>query len=79
MDQQEVNKIKFTNVKSSQIKAIAHDEKETLFVKFNKEVVYSYFPIDKKQFLEFKNSESIGSYFHKNLKANKDILIQKIN
>lgn len=71
-----MDKIEFIPVKSSQIKAIGHDKEQTLFVKFKKEVVYSYFPVNEEKYLEFKNSESIGSYFHKNLKMNKDLVIQ---
>ncbi|AGO48811.1 KTSC domain containing protein [Cellulophaga phage phi46:3] len=71
-----MDKIEWIPVKSSQIKEIGHDGDLTLYIKFKrKDTVYSYWPIENIQFIEFKDAESIGSYFHQNLKMNKTLVI----
>lgn len=73
-----MQEVKFIPVKSSQIKAIGHVQ-ETLYVKFNKGQIYSYTPVTREQFEEFKNAKSAGKYFHKNLKQNPELKIQHEN
>lgn len=66
----------FKPVKSSQLKEVAHDG-DTLYVRFKNKKVYSYAPVSKKQYDEFINSDSLGSYFHKNFKMNSKLKIQQ--
>jgi hypothetical protein len=60
----------FNSVKSSQIKEIAFDEPtETLYVKFkNGEKVYSYTPVKKETHTELMSTESVGKYYHANIR-----------
>ena len=66
----------FEPVLSSQIREIAFAE-ETIYVKFKQGKVYSYEPCSKEMYDEFKNAESVGGYFHKNLKTNSKLKIKK--
>jgi len=60
----------FKSVKSSQIKEIAYDgPSETLYVKFkNGEKVYSYNPVKKETHTELMSADSIGKYYHANVR-----------
>lgn len=59
----------FEPVRSSQIKHIAFDEdNQELHIRFRNKKNYKYSPFTKKEYDEFKNSESLGKYFHKNIK-----------
>lgn len=70
----------FEKVKSSQITAIEYIEKERrLNIKFKNNSIYSYCPIEKDVYLQMLTSESIGSYFYKNIKNNKNIKTTKIS
>jgi len=61
--------VKFESVKSSQIKEIGHDlEKQTLYIRFRSKKMFEYYPVTEEEYQEFKNSDSLGKYFHKNLK-----------
>lgn len=72
-------KIDFIPVKSSQIKEIGHDSyREVLYVRFKNNKLYSYSPITKEMFVEFNEAQSQGAYFHKNLKMNKDLKIERV-
>lgn len=76
----ENTKIDFLPIQSSQIKEIGHDgSSNTLFVRFKNNRLYSYHPVDKEKYQEFKDAESQGVYFHKNLKMNRELLIKKID
>jgi hypothetical protein len=69
-------KLKFTPVKSSQIKGELYDENDKkLFLHFKSKRIYSYWPVTKEMYGEFLAAESQGKYFHKNLKANKELVI----
>lgn len=73
-----MKKIDFTPVKSSQIKGI-HHENGTLYIKFKNGKIYSYSPVNKDGFEEFKNSDSLGKYFHSHIKMNSELKIQHEN
>lgn len=76
----ENTKIDFLPVQSSQIKEIGHDgSSNTLFVRFKNNKLYSYHPVDKEMYGEFKDAKSQGAYFHKNLKMNSELVIKKID
>lgn len=68
--------VPFETVKSSQIKEIGHLG-ETLYIRFRNGKLYSYSPVTKEKFDEFKKAESVGSYFHKHFKMNSKLRIQK--
>ncbi len=66
--------ITMDSVESSQIAAIGHDgASNTLSVQFTSKTggagsIYHYANFDAEAFAAFKNAESIGSYFYKNIK-----------
>ena len=69
--------IEMTPVASSQIAAIGHNrETNTLAIKFaardDEEVggTYHYSGVDSDLFAAFRSAESIGSFFHKNIRPN---------
>jgi hypothetical protein len=63
-------KLIFKSVKSSQIKEIAYDgPTETLYVKFkNGDKAYSYNPVNKETHAELMSAESVGKYYHANVR-----------
>ena len=62
--------MKFTQVESSNIAEIAFDEeKEALFVKFKNDTVYEYSEVPYYVFEEMLSADSVGSYFHKNVRS----------
>ena len=66
-------------VKSSQIKAIEFREKDdALRVYFQNGRIYDYAPFTKDRFDEFFNADSIGSYFHKNIKSDKTLITKRL-
>lgn len=72
----EHKKVIFVPVKSSQISEIGYVKEDlTLYVKFRNNKLYSYAPVTPEQYDDFKNSDSIGSYFHTNLKMNSTLKI----
>jgi hypothetical protein len=61
--------LKWEHVKSTQIKQLGFDAKnKTLYIRFRNKKMYSYNPVNQEEYDEFKNSESIGKYFYKNIK-----------
>lgn len=72
--------LEWVTVKSSQISHIAFKEDiSSLFIKFkNSKQVYYYHPVSKETYDEMKDSKSVGSFFHKNIKTNKEISTNKI-
>lgn len=68
--------VEFTPVKSSQIKEVGHKQ-ETLYIRFRNNKLYSYLPVTKAKFEEFKKADSIGAYFHKEFKMNSKLLIKQ--
>jgi len=65
-------------VVSSHIVAIGYDEKsKTLVVEFEM-AIWSYSPIDKKTYKSLMGSESIGSYFHKNIKSDESLSKERL-
>ena len=76
--------IVFKPVKSSQLLAIGHKE-DVLYIKFKskdkktlKHHIWSYAPVNVEKYEEFKNSDSIGKYFHDNFKMNSDLSIKPL-
>ncbi len=70
--------VEFIPVKSSLIKGIGHAQ-ETMYVKFWNKKLYSYYPVTKEKFQEFKDSESKGKYFTANFKTDPSLKIQHEN
>jgi hypothetical protein len=71
--------LKRTPVESSNIKAIAYDEKEvTLVVEFHNGHVYCYSPVNKETYDALKDAESKGKYLHANIIHNKKLVYQKL-
>ena len=61
-------------VESSNILSIGYDPKKMLLeVEFGNGAVYQYHPITEQAYKELMNADSIGSWFFKNIKNNKDI------
>lgn len=54
-------------------------EKKKLYVKFKEGGYYSYSPVTKKQWKEFCESESKGSWFWKNIRSDKNITNKKLS
>lgn len=55
-------------VKSSNIKAIGWED-NVLVIEFNNSTKYSYDDVSKEEYDNFINADSIGSYYHKNIKG----------
>lgn len=71
--------IRLTPVTSSQIAAIGHDAaSNTLAIQFLKQgqpgSVYHYSNVTPEQFAEFRDAESIGSHFGKNIRGQFDFV-----
>lgn len=72
-------KIKFTPVNSSQIKGQHYNEKDKkLILAFKSNRIYSYWPVTNEMYGKFLSAESQGKFFHKNLKANPNLVIKEI-
>jgi dUTP pyrophosphatase len=56
-------------VDSTNLAAVGHDSKSTLYLRFKKGDVYSYTGVTFKTFLEMLMAESVGKYFHAHIKA----------
>ena len=57
-------------VNSSQIAYIGYDEEtNTLYVTFKNGQTYAYEGVPKEEFIELKDSDSVGSYFAENIKS----------
>lgn len=61
------NGIRFTNVESSNIAAVAYS-KGDVYIKFNKGAIYKYEAVPQKIFDALLNSHSKGVYFSANIK-----------
>ena len=61
--------MKMIQVKSSMIKTIGYDSKnEILKVTFNNDKTYLYYGVPQETFDNFKGAESIGKFFHANIR-----------
>jgi hypothetical protein len=68
-----------TPVKSSNILAICYDETaQALHVTFKGGGTYSYAGVPKALHAEMLAADSVGSFFHSRIKANKDFKFTKI-
>ncbi len=66
-----------TYVVSSNIEAAGYALGK-LYVLFKTGVAYMYSPVSYTMFDAMVKQESVGSWFHKNIKTNKDIHYQKL-
>lgn len=74
-----MDKPKMTPVTSSQIKEVGYDaESRTLYIKFNRGGMYSYNPITEEGYRSLMGAESLGKYFHENIKTNANITFTKL-
>lgn len=65
---------------SSNISSIGYDDATlTLQVEFYDQTIWDYTPVTREAYTEMMNAESIGSYFAKYIRNNKDITSNKIN
>ncbi len=63
--------VEMGSVKSSNIKTIGYNQEHKLVrVEFNNGGIYDYKEVPQEIFEEFKKSESVGSYFSKNIRNN---------
>lgn len=70
MREQPLKKIDWTEVESSNIEAIAFDEKtQTICVKFIHGGIYSYIGASMEIYMSFRHAPSMGSYLHNVIKA----------
>ena len=66
-------------VVSSNINSIGYDDKtKTLEVEFFDQAIWKYSPVTREGYTELMNSESIGSYFAKNIRKNEAIKAEKV-
>jgi hypothetical protein len=57
-------------VKSSTIESVGHNpDTNTMRIRFNNGVEYDYFKMNAEQHAAFVGAESVGSYFHANIKG----------
>jgi hypothetical protein len=70
MSSSEIDKLSWINIdSSSQIKSVALCSKtEALFIKFPNNSIYRYTPFTMTDYKDFIGSNSMGSYFHTNIK-----------
>lgn len=65
--------IQMQAVESSQIKAIGYDaESKTLAIEFKGGGEYRYANVEPELYQDMMASPSVGSFFYKNIKANKE-------
>lgn len=70
MREQPLKKIDWTEVESSNIEAIAFDEKtQTICVKFIHGGIYSYIGANMEIYMNFRHAPSMGQYLHNVIKA----------
>lgn len=64
-----MTKIEMKSVSSSNLVAVGYDEEEKLLhVQFKNGNVYEYRGVPKKTYQNLMGAESLGSYFHQNIK-----------
>lgn len=74
-----VNKVEMRIVESSHISSIGYDGKErTLFIKFKSNHTWKYHPVTADGYREMLRSDSVGSYFHKNIKNNSTLKAEEV-
>ena len=60
-------------VQSSNIISIGHDGKNTLEIEFKRGGIYQYSPVSTEGYVQLQQAESVGKYFHENIKNNEAI------
>lgn len=64
-----LSEVTWQEVNSSNIKRIAFDEESTsILVEFKDGGQYAYDDCNQKLFDDFKNAQSVGKFFHQNIK-----------
>ena len=64
---------------SSNLSSVGYDPNNmTLEVEFYDGKVYSYKPVTMEAYILMMNSTSVGSYFSKNIRNNKNIVVEKV-
>ena len=72
-------RVKMIPVQSSNIEKVGYSEdKGSLFVRFHNGGIWTYNPVDQSVYNEMMAAESIGSYFVKNIKNNKELICLKL-
>jgi hypothetical protein len=70
--------IEMTPVESSNLQAIGHDKKETLYVQFHSGDTWKYSPVTEDAFKMFLKVESKGAFFTRHIRNNPGIKSEKI-
>ena len=65
-------------VESSNIVSIGHDGKNTLEIEFHRGGIFQYSPVSADGYIQMQKAESIGKYFHQNIKDNDAISFTKV-
>lgn len=67
-----IKPLNFFPVSSSQIKGYHYDKKKSeLFLKFRNQDIWKYSNVESDEFNEFIRAESLGRYFHQNIRDKK--------
>jgi len=68
-----------TKVKSSNIESIGYDEVNKIIeIKFMNGGIYQYEKVEKTIFDDILKAESVGKFFYKNIKSNRNLKFKKI-
>lgn len=80
MTMEDLVNVKRTEVDSSNIKSIGYvEESKILLIEFHSGDIYSYSPITQEGYINLMKAESLGRYFHQNIRNNQAIDTRKIN
>lgn len=75
-----MGQVKMQSVDSSNIANVGYaSEKKELYVNFHNGGSYKYYPITEQGYKELINADSVGSYFHKNIRNNSAVTTEKLN
>lgn len=76
----DVSKIPLAEVESTNIAAIGHDKsRKILVIKFHNKKRYAFEKVTEEMFAKLKAAESIGSFFHKNIRYNPSYPMTKLD
>lgn len=66
-------------VKSSNIEMVGYDkEVAVLYIRFKGGGLYSYYPFKASTFQRLKKADSKGKFFHKHIKDNPRLTVQRL-
>jgi len=72
--------MKRNKVESSNIISIGYDpEIKVLQIEFHSGGVYNYEPVEQELYHEMLVAKSIGSFFHKNIRMNKELTFKEVS